>query len=359
MPRALVIAPNWIGDAVMTEPLLRNLQASGLEIDVLATPWVSAVYKLFPSVSEVIQADFQHGFLQFKQRLMIAKSLKLNKYDQAYILPNSFKSLLIPLFAKIPNIFGYSGELRNLFLTKSLPNPPKQQRPPMVEHYFNLSVLNPLNHQSHSLIHSHLPSLKIKEEDLLLARGLFKNLFPLSTELFLLAPGAEFGPAKQWPYLHFQEFAALLLSEYPNAGILIIGGPKDRAIGDRIIHHSHLSPMNSSSGSRIKNVCGEISLEQSFGLISIAQGLASNDSGIMHIGAALQIPQIAFFGSSDPKHTPPLSVFAKALWLGLECSPCHKRICPLGHLNCLNQITPESALIALVNLTSKKRISDV
>lgn len=347
MPRALVIAPNWIGDAVMAEPLLKRLSAQNLTIDVLATPWVAPIFSACPEVNTVITADFKHGGLGWPLRKSIAKKLQENHYDQAYVLPNSWKSALIPWLANIPVRIGYQGEMRFGLLNRRLPNPPKKNRPSMVKHYATLANLNPssTSNGADTLAEIGNPELVIKASEVATARQTVSSLLPEASSIYILAPGAEYGPAKQWPLEHFGELAHLLLQNNPNGGILLLGGQKDQLAGQTIIEH--LTSKSPHAIDHIKNLCGKISLSESIALVSIAQAMASNDSGMMHVAAALKVPQVAFFGSSDPKHTPPLSVFASPLWLGLDCSPCHKRQCPLGHLRCLKEIKPDSALQAL------------
>lgn len=347
MPRALVIAPNWIGDAVMAEPLLKRLSSQNLTIDVLATPWVAPIFSACSEVNEIITADFKHGGLGLGLRQSIAKKLQENHYDQAYVLPNSWKSALIPWLAKIPVRIGYQGEVRFGLLNHRLPNPPKKNRPSMVKHYAALAKLNPtsLSQANNNLAEVGNPALVIKPSEISSAHEKVASLLPGASSIFILAPGAEYGPAKQWPLEHFGELSHLLLQSNPDAGILLIGGPKDQIAGQMIIEH--LKSRSPNNIDRMQNLCGKISLSESIALVSIAKGIASNDSGMMHVAAAFQVPQVAFFGSSDPKHTPPLSEFASPLWLGLDCSPCHKRQCPLGHLRCLKEIKPDLALQAL------------
>lgn len=351
MPRALVVAPNWIGDAVMAQPLLAQLKKQGYEIDVLATPWVAPVFKVCAEVNQTIQADFKHGLFNLKLRRVVAEYLSTCSYDAAYILPNSWKSAIVPWLAKIPVRIGYRGELRIGLLNARLPNPPRKNRPSMVKHYAALAQLSKTGPTQFEVNN---PSLRLSSDDIDQTQALIKDLLPNSSNYFVLAPGAEYGPAKQWPLDHFATLATSLLSRYPESGVLIIGGPKDQAAGEQII--SQVTSAGNFSD-RIQSTCGQVTLINSIGLVSMASGVASNDSGMMHIAAAFQVPQVAFFGSSDPKHTPPLSEFATPLWLGLDCSPCHKRQCPLGHLKCLQDITPDSALTALVNQITHKGIS--
>lgn len=351
MTKALIIAPNWIGDAVMTQPLLKKLASQHLEIDVLATPWVAPIFLACPEVQNVITADFKHGGLGLGLRKNIAQKLQEKKYDQAYVLPNSWKSALIPWLSKIPVRIGYQGEIRFGLLNRRLKNPPKNNRPSMVSHY---AALADLSHLGSTLDQSDTiqdisaldnPKLSVKAEQLSLAKQKINEILPTASDIFILAPGAEYGPAKQWPLEHFANLAKSLLVSNPQAGIIIMGGAKDSVAAQQII--AHMDSTQPNMAAQVKNMCGQITLSESIALVSLAKGMASNDSGMMHVGAAFEIPQVAFFGSSDPRHTPPRSKFATPLWLGLDCSPCHKRQCPLGHLRCLKEITPESAYEAL------------
>jgi heptosyltransferase-2 len=334
--RVLIIAPNWIGDAVMSLPLIKKIKDSDCQIDVLVTPWVAPVYEACEDVNQVISGNFLHGKLQLPLRWKISRLLKKSGYSSCYILPNSWKSLIIPIFAGISKKIAYVGESRTIFLSRALPNPDRTSRPSMVGHYLSLAS-EKLSVDSNNLSDQFTPHLTIKPHILIASKQVLANYLPNCSRFFILAPGAEFGPAKQWPSKHFGNVANLLLDQYKDSGILILGSKKDSSIADQILYGLHSQHL-----SRIQNLCGKIPLIEAMGLLSMAKGLISNDSGMMHIGAALQIPQIAIFGSSDPSHTPPLSKKASIMYLGLDCSPCHQRKCPLGHTNCLVQISPDS-----------------
>jgi heptosyltransferase-2 len=341
MHRILVIAPNWIGDAVMSQPLLATIKTSNPNavIDVLATPWVAPVYRACSEVTELIEADLCHGQLQWGLRRTLAAQIKQRDYAASYVLPNSLKSALIPWLAGIPIRIGYQGELRRFLLTEAKANSPKTQRIPMVEHYAHLCAPPPNADAAMRVPHlsptaSALEAARTRLE----AAGIQANTF------VVLCPGAEYGPSKRWPARHFAELAQSILKTKPTAGIVLIGSPSDRVIGDAIVSGAALA---TSSASRIFNWCGSTSLDEAIAIISLCSNVVSNDSGLMHIAAALQVPQVAVFGSSDPKHTPPNSAKATILSLHLPCSPCHQRKCPLGHLNCLNQISSAQVFAAL------------
>ena len=330
MMQSLIIAPQWIGDAVMTEPLMRRLHARGERLTVGALPWVAPVYRAMPQVAEVIEFPFQHGGLQFKARRALAKALE-GRFDIAYVSPNSLKSALLPFLASIPKRVGYLGEARVGLLTHRLKNPPKDQRKSMVAFYSQLSGDADVATDRPAL---HLHAADI--DDALTALGLTRGGY------HVFAPGAEYGPAKRWPAAHFAELALKL--ELP---VVLLGSAKEAELCDQIA-----APANTQRPGQCINLAGKTSLAQAFAAISAAKSVVSNDSGLMHVAAAFGVPQVAIFGSSSPLHTPPLSDRAQVLWLKndaayqppLDCSPCFERVCPLaqaqGHMRCLIDVTP-------------------
>ena len=331
MTHTLIIAPQWIGDAVMTEPLLRRLAARGERLTVGALPWVAPVYRAMPQVADVIEFPFAHGGLQFKARRSMAKRLA-GQFDKAYVLPNSLKSALLPFLASIPQRIGYLGEARVGLLTHRLKNP--KNKPPMVAFYSALSGESGLADDRPEL-HMAAAQVEATLQELGLSRGAY----------VVFAPGAEFGPAKRWPARHFSELAAQL-----DATVVLLGSGKEAALCDEIA-----APVNAVQAGRCLNLAGKTSLPQALALIAASRSTVSNDSGLMHVAAALGVPQVAIFGSSSPLHTPPLSDKARVLWLKndpayqppLDCAPCFARDCPLGHTRCLNDISAARVLQAL------------
>lgn len=317
--RSLVIAPQWIGDAVMTEPLLRRLRARGERLTVGALPWVAPVYRAMAQVDAVIEFPFQRGGLQLRERRGLGRELQ-GRFDNAYVLPNSLKSALLPFLASIPNRIGYLGEARVGLLTHRLKNP--KAKPPMVAFYSALS--------GEAGVEADRPQLALPapQVDAVLAQqGLARGGY------VVMAPGAEFGPAKRWP--HFGALAALL-----DRPVVLLGSGKEAELCEAI---------RAQAPERCRNLAGQTSLMDAFALIAGAGGVVSNDSGLMHVAAAFGVPQVALFGSSSALHTPPLSERARVVWLKqdpdyqppLDCAPCFQRECPLGHLRCLNDIAPE------------------
>ncbi|HET8746988.1 MAG TPA: lipopolysaccharide heptosyltransferase II [Ramlibacter sp.] len=316
---SLVIAPQWIGDAVMTEPLLRRLHARGERLTVGALPWVAPVYRAMPQVDAVIEFPFRHGGLQLRERRGLARQLE-GRFDAAYVLPNSLKSALLPFLASIPRRVGYLGEARVGLLTHRLKNP--KDKPPMVAFYSALSGEEGLERDRPHLA---LPDAQV--EQVLRAQGVARGGY------VVMAPGAEYGPAKRWP--HFGALAQRL--EQP---VVLLGSAKEAELCESI---ALLAP------ERARNLAGKTSLLEAFALIAGAGSVVSNDSGLMHVAAAFGVPQVALFGSSSPLHTPPLNERAQVVWLKqdpeyappLDCAPCFQRECPLGHFRCLNDVSAE------------------
>jgi heptosyltransferase-2 len=327
MNGSLVIAPQWIGDAVMTEPLLRRLQARGERLTVGALPWVAPVYRAMPQVEAVVEFPFRHGGLQLRARRALGKELH-GRFDTAYVLPNSLKSALLPLLAGIPRRVGYLGEARVGLLTHRLKNP--KDKPPMVAFYSALSGEEGLAGDR--------PQLALPDADV--EAALLKHGLPRGGYV-VMAPGAEYGPAKRWP--HFGALAAQL--QQP---VLLLGSGKESGLCEAI---------RAQAPQRARNLAGQTSLMEAFALIAGAGHVVSNDSGLMHVAAAFGVPQVALFGSSSPLHTPPLNAKAQVVWLKqdpdylppLDCAPCFQRECPLGHFRCLNDVSPERVMGLMVS----------
>jgi len=348
MPGILIIAPNWIGDAVMTQPLLASIKALYPDsiIDVLASTWVAPIYRACSEVSEVIEAPFEHKQLQWGLRKQIAKQVESKKYQACFVLPNSFKSALIPWLANIPLRIGYRGEMRFGLINVALDNPSKVNRPPMLEHYLALSTLlndDEVIERQPSVSNELTPRLNVSKKAKQSVERKLQNANINLGSIYVLCPGAEYGPSKRWPTDHFASLATQLVSNNPDHHIILLGSQSDQILSAEI---ASLAKQNS----HIHDWCGNTSLDEAIALIGISKAVISNDSGLMHIAAALQTPQVAIFGSSDPAHTPPLSEKAKVIWLNLPCSPCHKKECPLGHLKCLKDILPEQVLTTLNTL---------
>lgn len=321
--RILIVAPAWIGDAVLAQPLFARLKRRhpGIALTALAPPWVLPVLRRMPEVDDVIENPFDHGTLGVAERRRFAKTLT-GRYDHAIVLPNSFKSALIPFFAGIALRTGYIGEAR-FGLLNDRRRLDEKALPLMVERFAALGEA-----PGKALVRP-VPPPRLRVDTV--ARDATLARLGLNTERRVIAfcPGAEYGIAKRWPAAYYAELAATFTHE--GRHVWLLGSPKDAAVADEIVE---------GSNGRCVNLCGKTRLDEAVDLMSCADFVVTNDSGLMHVAAALDRPLVAIFGSSSPRFTPPLSVRARVVRLDLPCSPCFKRECPLKHFKCMMDLTP-------------------
>ncbi|GBE09187.1 ADP-heptose--LPS heptosyltransferase 2 [bacterium BMS3Bbin11] len=337
--RILVIGPSWIGDMMMAQSLFMLLKQNNPDccIDVLAPGWSLPLLVHMPEVSEAIRSPFQHGEAGLRQRYLLGKSLRGRHYDQAVILPNSMKSALVPYWARIPLRTGFVGEMR-YGLVNDARKLNTDTLPKTVMRFTSLGL------PARQTLPENIPLPRLATNELDISASLDTlNLADTHTPVLALCPGAEFGPAKQWPARHL----ATLANDRLDQGwrVWLLGSDKDVDI---------CASITSSTNDRCKNLAGKTELGQVIDLMSRATAIVSNDSGLMHIAAALDKPLVAIYGSSDPDFTPPLSNKVEILSLRLSCSPCFKRKCPLGHLDCLNKLEPERVGNAIDLLLEKE-----
>jgi heptosyltransferase II len=330
--RILIIGPAWVGDMVMAQTLfklLKQREPSTL-IDVLAPAWTFPLLRRMPEVTQAIEMPFAHGELKLYSRYQLAKTLRKEQYDQAIILPNSFKSALIPWLAGIPKRTGWLGEYRYGLLNDVRHLDPKSHAL-MIQQFMALGLEA---HQALPEVPPY-PSFAVSPESQAATLAKFKLSLDKRPVLALCA-GAEFGPAKRWPEEYFAEIARQKMLE--GWQVWLFGSPKDRTITENIMQLTE---------DRCEHLAGRLALYETIDLLSLASGVISNDSGLMHIAAALQKPVIAIYGSTSPAFTPPLSTSATILKRDLECQPCFARSCPLGHLRCLTELKPQQVLAAM------------
>ncbi len=309
---------------MLVQPMLVRLMQRhpGAQIDMLAPLWTAALLRQMPEVRHIIANPFPHGATKLIARYRLGRQLRAAHYDQAIVLSNSFKSALPAFFAGIPLRTGYVGEMRYGLLNDAR-KLNKTVLPLMVERFAQLAeapgqaIQRPIPQ----------PKLNVSAEQ----RHRVLEKFGLSNDqaVAVFCPGAEYGPAKRWPIPYFAELAQLLRAQ--GYAVWLLGSPKDKEIGDKIVAlGNHTS----------RNLCGETDLADAIALLSCADLVVNNDSGLMHLAAALDRPMLALYGSGSPSFTPPLSDRAQVIKLDLPCSPCFKRECPLGHCNCMMQLTP-------------------
>ena len=328
MPKILVVAPSWIGDTLLAQPLLARLKKKlpGAVIDALAPGWTAPVLRRMREINEVIEAPFGHGELGLLARWRLGRSLRSRGYDEAIVLPNTFKSALIPFFAGIPLRAGFVGESRYglLNLTHKLD---AKRRPLMAERYAQLAEKPGVPPARP------LPEVGLRVDQANLLVTLNRLGLSRAKPVVAFCPGAEYGPSKRWPARHFAVLARKLAAQ--GCAVWLFGSEKDRDIGEEIVR---------SSDGAATNLCGRTDLASAIDLLSLAEVVVSNDSGLMHVAAGVGRPVVALYGSSSPEHTPPLSASARVVRTGIECSPCFARECPLGHFKCMNELAPERVM---------------
>jgi heptosyltransferase II len=329
MNKILVMGPAWVGDMVLAQSLFKTLKANSPDciIDVAAPAWTLPLLERMPEVSGKIALPFKHGELAFWQRIAFGKALKNKGYTQSIILTNSLKSAILPFAAGIPTRTSFLGEMRFCLVNDIRPLD-KTKLKKTVERFVTLG-LNKNEALPNSIPNPALNSSPEATWILASRLGVLNN----QTKILGLCPGAEYGEAKRWPAEYYAEVANHVIQN--GWQVLLFGSDKDIPVTTQI---------NALTQNKCVDLGGKTKLGEAIDLMSLCDTIVSNDSGLMHVAAALNKDNehkklIAIFGSSDPFHTPPMNASAVIEYLGLECSPCFKRTCPLTHLNCLKQIT--------------------
>lgn len=332
--KILVVGPAWVGDMVMAQTLftlLKNQQ--NCVIDVIAPNWSKPLLARMPEIRSAFTLAIGHKELKLLTRYQTGKSLRAQHYDQAILLPNSFKSALVPFWAGIPQRTGWLGEFR-YGLLNDIRKLDKQRYPLMIQRFMALGL--PENAELENPI-SIKPNLSVNPTEV--SAALDKFNLDLSKPVLALCPGAEFGPAKRWPDVHYAAVAKEKLAQ--GWQVWLFGSPKDQDVSNLI---------NDSVAKQCVDLTGKTNLGEAIDLLSVANMVVSNDSGLMHIAAALNRKLVVVYGSSSAKFTPPLNEAKKILSLNLPCSPCFERQCKFGHLNCLTQLEPKQVLLAMDEL---------
>ena len=327
----MVVGPAWVGDMVMAQSLFRALarDANSGPVTVLAPPWTLPLLAHMPEVADGIAQPVGRGRLGLGERWRLGVTLRRHGYARAIVLPNSWKSALPPLAAGIAYRSGYVGEARWGLLNDAR-RLDKAALPRTVDRF--VALARPAGDTMPAV---ESPRLSVSDAQVDEALAVLAIERP-TTPVLALCPGAEYGPAKRWPAAYFGEIAADHLAK--GWAVWLFGSPADRVVSEAV---------DEAAGGGCRNLAGATSLGQAVALLSLADAVLTNDSGLMHVAAALDRRQVALFGSSSPGMTPPLSTRAKALSLALSCSPCYQRDCPLGHTNCLRQLTPDMVRRAL------------
>jgi heptosyltransferase-2 len=329
MKKILVIGPSWVGDTVMAQCLFKLLKQRDeqVTIDVLAPAWTFTLLSRMQEVSQAIEMPLSHGEFKLKTRYELGKKLRANQYDQAIVLPNSFKSALVPWFAKIPKRTGWVGECRYGLLNDAR-RLDKTRYPLMIEQYMALGLAPneplPAVYPAPEFQVSHASQQATLEKH----KPLWRD-----KPILALCAGAEFGPSKRWPEEYYAQVANQMIEK--GWDVWLFGSKKDRSVTEKIM---------ALTNHRCENLSGRLELFETIDLLSLVNGVVTNDSGLLHVAGALKKPTVAIYGSTSPAFTPPLSDTATVLKTNLDCQPCFKRECPLKHHRCMRDITPEKVL---------------
>ncbi|MBW2082386.1 MAG: lipopolysaccharide heptosyltransferase II [Deltaproteobacteria bacterium] len=338
--RILVRSPNWIGDVVMSIPAIENLKYNcpSAWLTVVAKPWVKALLENNPCVDEILLYDPRNGYLaKPKSILKAAKSIRRGNYDTAVLFQNAFEAALLVWLGQVKYRIGYCTDGRGLLLNYGIPSVKNPHRGHQVEYYLNLLRCVGLKTPKGN------PKLFLSAEQKEKARQFLSEYqINLNKATVGLGPGAMYGEAKRWPAERFARVADLAVEKW-SANILIFGSNKEKAIG---------SAVEQSMRHKALNLCGKTSLKEAIGLLSTCNFFVTNDSGLMHVAAALGVPTLAIFGSTDPTATGPLSEKARIIYHDVDCAPCLKPSCTKD-FKCMLSVQAEEVWEELAKLRKK------
>ncbi len=326
--KILIVGPSWVGDMIMTQSLFMTLkqQDPDCSIDVLAPEWTRPLLERMPEVNDALSMDLKHGELGWGKRKAIGRSLRAQGYDQCIVIPNSLKSALIPYFSQIPKRTGWLKEPRYVLLN-DLRKLDKTRYPLMVQRLCALAF------EANAELPESLPNPKLVIDNAQIDAALTKHDLSNDKNILVLCPGAEFGSSKRWPECHYADVAQYFIKH--GWQIWLFGSANDFDVCDQI---------DQLTAQQCINLAGKTSLAEAMDLMSLASLVISNDSGLMHMAAALGRPQVAVYGSTSTEFTPPLSEQCEVAQEPIECSPCFKRECPLGHHRCMQDLQPARVL---------------
>ncbi|MGH8162337.1 MAG: lipopolysaccharide heptosyltransferase II [Gammaproteobacteria bacterium] len=335
--RILIAGPNWIGDLVIADTLFKLLKQAGPDtsIDLLAPAWALPLAERMTEIEQAIETPGGHGQLALGARIRLGRRLRKNGYTRAYVLPRSAKAALLPWLARVPQRTGYRGEARHGLINHMRHTNPAHRS--AAERYAALAFVPGAE------LPAELPRPELVSTEAQRAATLKRLTISNANAAVALAPGAEYGPAKRWPIEKFSLLAERLAAA--GRAVWVVGSENERGLGEAICRRVPAA----------RNLAGETTLTEAVDLLAAADAVVTNDSGLMHVAAAVGTPLVAIYGSSSPRYTPPASLRARIIYRALPCSPCFERVCPLGHTNCLRGIGVDEVLTAITSLGKESR----
>jgi heptosyltransferase-2 len=341
--KILVRSTNWVGDTVMMIPALMALKKAFplAQMTVLANPWVIPLLENHPAVDRIIIIDKGKGlFSSFKELKRIISWLKSERFDIAVLFQNAFEAAFLAYMGKVRYRVGYNTEWRGFLLTHKVIRDQHILSVHQVEYFLGLVEAMDWH------VEERRPILYVNDEDsksaslMLSSMGVWDNLFVLG-----INPGAVYGSAKRWPEDKFALIGDWAVKRW-DAKVLLFGSLSEREIAAKVSNLMDTNPIN---------LCGQTTLGQAMALIKRCNLFVTNDSGLMHIAAAFNIPIVAIFGPTDHAVTSPISKNARIVRHSMDCSPCLKEVCPLDH-KCMLSIDPEEVWVELESLKRELKI---
>ncbi len=324
-PKILIRSANWIGDAVMSTPTIRAIRRNfpGSHISILAKPWVAPLYKNNPDIDEILIYDAGKRHKGGIGKFRLASDLKSHSFDLAILLQNAFEAALITCLAKIPNRLGYDTDARRLLLTHPIRLDPARKKMHQIDYYLGImegAGLKTFGREQ---------TLILSEDEKQAAETILKSqAFSTNDIIVGINPGAAYGTAKRWFPERYAQLCQRLMNQF-NCKFILLGSREDQGVADFI---------EQQIGRNTANLCGQTSLRDAFALIGKCRLFITNDSGLMHASAALNVPQIAIFGSTNHITTAPSSPDSHIIRVPTPCAPCLKPDCPTDH-RCMDAIS--------------------
>jgi heptosyltransferase-2 len=312
----------------MTTPTVRAIRQCfpNTHISLLAKPWVVPVFENSEHIDQLLIYDDKGRHKGILGKFRLARDLKKYHFDAAILLQNAFEAALIAFLSNIPLRIGYNTDVRQLLLTHAVSCTNEIKKKHQTDYYLDILRGIGIKEDNRALY------LKLDQKDRFRSEKiLLEQHLSLGDKIIGINPGATYGPAKQWPLDRYAHLADNIQA-FTKGRVIIFGGPNDKDLGEKISQEMHHCPIDLS---------GKTSLGEAMALIEKCDLFITNDSGLMHVAAALDVPLVAVFGSTNSVTTGPLSQNSRIVQVPLECSPCLRPECPKGHLNCMEQISVE------------------